>query len=208
MFPLEKILYNFSIFCFKRGISEGDIGVKKAKIALFGGSFDPPHKGHEMIVKKALKNLDIDKLIVMPNYLNPFKDSFSAPANLRYKWLKKIFSNMNRVEVSSFEIDKRRAIPTIESVKYLYNTLDIEKLYIIIGADNLKDLRKWQDFNKLKKLATFVVATRDEIEVPKELKILNISANISSTKLREKIDAGMLPDCVKDEIIKEYKGKK
>ncbi len=183
--------------------------MKKVKIALFGGSFDPPHKGHEIIVKEALKNLDIDRLIVMPNYLNPFKNSFSAPADLRYRWLKKIFSQTNRVEVSSFEIDKHRAVPTIESVKYLYDSFNIDKLYIIIGADNLKDLNRWQDFDELKKLAAFVVATRDELDIPKELKILNISANISSTKLRKDINkSDMLNESVKNEIVNFYKKEK
>ena len=56
------------------------------KIAIFGGSFDPIHKGHLEIIKKATKIAD--KVIVIPNYLNPLKNSFSAPAELRLKWLK------------------------------------------------------------------------------------------------------------------------
>ncbi|MCW1558127.1 adenylyltransferase/cytidyltransferase family protein, partial [Campylobacter jejuni] len=43
------------------------------KIALFGGSFDPPHNGHNSVVLEALEKLDIDKLIIMPTYINPFK---------------------------------------------------------------------------------------------------------------------------------------
>ena len=44
------------------------------KIAIFGGSFDPPHIGHEHITKQVLKQLDVDKVIVVPNFQNPFKD--------------------------------------------------------------------------------------------------------------------------------------
>jgi len=44
-------------------------------IAIFGGSFDPPHTGHELIVQKALEILDIDKLLVVTTYLSPFKES-------------------------------------------------------------------------------------------------------------------------------------
>ena len=45
-------------------------------IALFGGSFDPPHIGHEAVVK-ALKDFkEIDKIIIMPTFLNPFKSKF------------------------------------------------------------------------------------------------------------------------------------
>lgn len=53
-------------------------------IALFGGSFDPPHKGHEAIIKEALKKLDIDKLIIMPTFINPFKQNFSADEKQRF----------------------------------------------------------------------------------------------------------------------------
>ncbi|MBO7475437.1 MAG: adenylyltransferase/cytidyltransferase family protein, partial [Campylobacter sp.] len=53
------------------------------KIALFGGSFDPPHTGHEKIVRLVLANLNIDLLVIMPTFLNPFKEKFSAPPNLR-----------------------------------------------------------------------------------------------------------------------------
>lgn len=43
-------------------------------IAIFGGSFDPPHTGHDEIVKAALNALDIDKLIIIPTFCSPFKE--------------------------------------------------------------------------------------------------------------------------------------
>ncbi len=51
------------------------------KIALFGGSFDPPHKGHDAIVKEALAKLDIDKLIIMPTLSILLKKDFSPMKN-------------------------------------------------------------------------------------------------------------------------------
>ncbi len=48
------------------------------KIAIFGGSFDPIHTGHIKIIKKALKELDIDYIILVPTYLNPFKKEFTV----------------------------------------------------------------------------------------------------------------------------------
>jgi nicotinate-nucleotide adenylyltransferase len=50
------------------------------KVAIFGGSFDPPHKGHQNIVQRALETLEIDKLIILPAYLNPFKQNSLASA--------------------------------------------------------------------------------------------------------------------------------
>ena len=62
-------------------------------IALYGGSFDPPHLGHVHVVHAALKTLDIDKIIVVPAFVNPFKSGTHAPAELRLKWLQEIFED-------------------------------------------------------------------------------------------------------------------
>ena len=60
-------------------------------IALFGGSFDPPHSGHITVIYEALKSLPIERVIVVPAYVNPFKSGTHAPASLRLQWLKTIF---------------------------------------------------------------------------------------------------------------------
>ncbi len=178
---------------------------KKIDIALFGGSFDPPHIGHEQIVKKIINKIKIDKLFIVPTYINPFKEKFYADQNIRYKWLKTIFKNYKKVSILDYETKQNRAVATIETVKYLKKLYNIKNFYLIIGADNLKDLHKWKNFNQLNKLVTFIVATRNNIKVPKNLINLKISANISSTKLRETLDKRYLPTSVSDEIIKYYK---
>ena len=76
-------------------------------IALYGGSFDPPHIGHKAIVE-ALDKLDyIDKIIIMPAFLNPFKSSSHAPSELRFKWLKEIFKDFRKVQIDKYELIKR-----------------------------------------------------------------------------------------------------
>lgn len=89
------------------------------KIALFGGSFDPPHAGHDAAVRAILSSLKPDLLIIMPSFLNPFKKSFSAPPQLRLKWCRALWSDAPGVEVSDYEISKNRSVPTIQSVKFL-----------------------------------------------------------------------------------------
>jgi len=172
-------------------------------IALYGGSFDPPHIGHTAVVE-ALEKLDfIDKIIIMPTFLNPFKDSSIAPSALRLKWLQKIFSKYENVEVSAFEVTQARKVPTIETVKMLKN--EYEKIYLVIGADNLKSLEKWYSFDELKELVTFIVATRDAIEVPDDFLQLPVDVDVSSTTLREHMDISKLPKQCADEIAQYYK---
>ncbi|MDQ7044511.1 MAG: nicotinate (nicotinamide) nucleotide adenylyltransferase [Sulfurimonas sp.] len=155
-------------------------------IALFGGSFDPPHIGHEMIVKEALKNLKIDKVVVMPTFLNPFKLSSHISAKLRLQRLKELFKPYKNVEVSSFEVDLKRSVTSIESVHYLLKKY--AKIYLIIGADNLATLHTWTKYNELKSLVTFVIATRNSIKIPDGYLTLQINEDISSTQIRKTIE--------------------
>lgn len=175
------------------------------KIALFGGSFDPPHFGHDEIVKKSLEILDIDKLIIMPTYKNPFKQKFSASPKMRYEWCKKIWQ-IPKVEVSNFEIKQNQPTPTIKSVEFLKNKYNPKKFYLLIGADNLKKLSQWSEYEKLKNMVEFVIITRDNEKIPKNLQKININANISSTFIRENPENSEILPLIKDEIIKFYKG--
>ncbi len=174
-------------------------------IALFGGSFDPPHTGHEAIVKKLLELPFIDEVVVMPTYLNPFKNSFCADANLRLKWLKSIFKDYKKVTICDYEVKQNKQVPSIQSVEYLLTKYS--EIYLVIGADNLTSLNRWKDYEKLKKLVTFIVATRDNIEFDESFLKLHVEYDISSTKLRENIDISYIPkECAK-EIEKFYKEK-
>lgn len=175
------------------------------RLALFGGSFDPPHIGHEAIAKEAISKLDIDRLIVMPTFINPFKDSYFANPNLRLEWLKKLFGNLEKVEVCDYEISQNRPVPTIESVKFIYKKYIPNKIYLIIGADNLASLKTWDSYDELERLVEFVVASREGIEIPYHLQKLYINANISSTKFRNNLNLNYIPTLIQNDVEKVYK---
>lgn len=171
-------------------------------IALYGGSFDPPHLGHMQVVTTALDTLDIDKLIIVPAFVNPFKTGTHAPAELRFKWLSEIFKAYKYVEITDFEVVQNRAVRSVETVKH-FNAL-YKKIYFIIGADNLASLEKWYQFDELDKLVTWVVATRDKIEIDEKYIQLAVEHPISSSELREKLNVEHLPKEVANEIKTYY----
>jgi len=172
-------------------------------VALYGGSFDPPHLGHEAVVKALLKREDLDKVIIMPTFLNPFKESFFAPAELRLKWLKEIFLKEKKVDVSDFEVLQKRKVPTIETIEFLSQSY--EKIFLVLGADNLKSLKKWHRFQELEEKVTFLVAARDEIIIPVEFARLDINVAVSSSAMRKHFDKKMLSPINADKIEKYYK---
>jgi len=173
------------------------------KKAIFGGSFDPPHLGHLEIIEQALLCLDIDELIVVPTFINPFKSKSYAPAHLRLKWLKSMTKKMKKVQVSSFEIDQNRPVPSIETVRH-FKTDEVDTLYFIIGADNLKNLSSWNSYEALNAMVTWVVATRDKIEIPSSYLTLNVNQDISATELRKDKLQTYLSESVAQEIITYY----
>ncbi|WP_083657057.1 nicotinate (nicotinamide) nucleotide adenylyltransferase [Poseidonibacter parvus] len=180
------------------------------RLAVFGGSFDPVHIAHEAIVNEALKELNIDKLIVVPTYLNPFKNSFNYEPNIREQLLRKVFSKTSKVEICDYEVKQKRAVYSIETIKYLKNLYKPSKIYLIIGADNVKDLNKWQGIEELKSLVDFVVASRSGFIDNNftKFKNLKVDIDISSTKLRDKIDLNFIPIQIKEDIINLQRNKK
>ena len=171
--------------------------------AIFGGSFDPPHLGHVAIVKKALETLPIEKLIVVPAHISPFKKGHAAPAELRLAWLKKLFADEPRVEVSDLEVRKEGPSYTIDTVEHFGRIFDT--IYLIIGADNLEGLRRWHRFEDLDKRVRWVVATRDERPIPEGYIRLEVKMPVSSTQLRERIDPAWIPEAIRNEVVAYYR---
>ncbi len=177
-------------------------------IALFGGSFDPPHIGHEQIVYSVLEKINLDKLIVVPTFLNPFKIKSHFSPNDRLLLIKDLFKDEKKVEVSDFEILQNKATPSIQTVDYLKKKYSPENIYLIIGADNIKSLHLWKDFDKLKQLVTFIIISRDGYEEKNDIiQFINIKLdiNISSTTLRDNLDLKYIPKKIEQKVKELWK---
>jgi nicotinate-nucleotide adenylyltransferase len=173
-------------------------------IGVFGGSFDPIHKAHIKIVEKSLRKLPIQKMVVVPAFLNPFKSSFSALPQIRAKWVSKAFKKYKNVEVLLYEIKKNRVCYTYEVIDYLKKKYKPKKIYFIIGADNLSKISRWKNYKKLKKELSFVVASRENIKIPISFLKIKVNYPISSTFLRKKPQRKFLPPLLATEITKFY----
>lgn len=173
------------------------------KLALYGGSFDPPHAGHVAVVTEALKHLEIDRLLIVPASRNPFKKSVRAEGDIRYGWLKEIFEPYPKVSISDFEIAHHRSVYTIETVEHFAPSA--EKIYLIIGADNLDKLTSWHRFAELDSLVTWVVATRNGVAIPERMIRLNVDVAISSTDFRTSLSPLGLETNIEQKILTYYK---
>jgi nicotinate-nucleotide adenylyltransferase len=159
---------------------------EKATVAIFGGSFDPPHTGHQAIVTEALKALEIDTLLVVPTYLNPFKKHTLATPHQRLAWCQTLFDSYSKVEVSDFEVEQGEPTYTATTIRHFQQYYTVK--YLIIGADNLESLHKWYAFEWLNQHVVWVIASRsDFIHNSTQLKNvihLPVHKEVSSTMLR------------------------
>jgi len=165
---------------------------RQERVALFGGSFDPPHIGHQSIVQEALKIEDIERVIVIPTFLNPFKThSFSTPQQ-RLEMSRAIFSTEERVEVSDFEIQQGQPTKTATTLRHFQHCYEVR--YLIIGADNLNNIHQWHEFRWLNEQITWLIATRAGYQVDtsklRAFQILDVNVDISSTQLRQTNNKG------------------
>ena len=133
-------------------------------IAFFGGSFDPIHIGHVEIIKKILTQLKIDKLFIVPTYLNIFKKQFFFDPILRYRFLKQLFRN-KKIKILNYEIRQKKPTPTYKSILFIKKEFKVKKIYLIIGADNLKNLKLWYNYKRLKKLVEIIVISRNNFTI-------------------------------------------
>lgn len=171
------------------------------RIAIFGGSFDPPHIGHEAIIHEACKCLDVEKVFVVPTFLNPFKNSAMFDAPTRLNLIKKLFNDEKKVDVCDYEVKQNRAVNTIETVVHLNAQLKPSKIYLIIGADNFKCIHTWNNYEQLKELVEFVVAKREcTKEHFENTQMLDINIDISSSILRQSLNLDYIPKKIQTDV--------
>jgi nicotinate-nucleotide adenylyltransferase len=177
-------------------------------IAIFGGSFDPPHIAHENIVNEVIENINIDKLFVVPTYLSPFKDKYHLEPKERFELLTTLFEDDKKVEVTNFEIIQNRAVPTIETVEYLNKKYNPKNIYLIIGADNLQSIHLWNNFEQLHELVKFVVISREGYEVKNDIirfNTISMDIDISSTYLRDNFNLKYIPKKIQQKVKNIWK---
>ncbi|HGZ71130.1 MAG TPA: nicotinate (nicotinamide) nucleotide adenylyltransferase [Nitratifractor sp.] len=176
-----------------------------ATYALFGGSFDPPHAGHQKIVDAVLKLDWIDAVIISPAFKNPFKEQYNASPSLRLEWCKTLFKGSDKI-VNNFEIEQNRAVYTIEAFNHLSKLYNIQA--IVIGADNLKSIQKWRDFEALNSKVKWIVISRPneplETSALREFSVVPIEINISSSEIRNGKKLDFVDSAIKKQVLKEY----
>jgi nicotinate-nucleotide adenylyltransferase len=160
----------------------------RPRIGVFGGRFDPPHLGHVAVAGAAMRQLRLDRLLIVPSGQPPHRDAGTTPPELRYAMAQAAFPGPGRVEVSRIELDRDGPDYTDETLA----ALEPEgRLFLIVGADHA-GLPGWRNADRVRELATVVVAPRPGTDPPgPDVVALQMEpVDLASTAIREAAGRG------------------
>ena len=130
-------------------------------IAVYGGSFNPPHRTHRRICEAALNQLPVDELLLLPAGDHPHKRSeHLAPAAHRLAMCRLAFGDLPGLVVDDREMRRPGLSFTVTTLDELRRERPDQKLWFVIGADNLPLLPSWKDHHRILELARIATFPR------------------------------------------------
>ena len=167
------------------------------RIGIYGGTFDPPHKGHIAIAEQAKKQLGLDCVYFIPAYIPPHKQQHSSTmAQHRLNMMKLAVRGKKRLKVSTIELMRRGISYTIDTLKEFKKLFPEAELVLIIGADNLAQFNSWKSPKTILTLASLAVYKRkgfNQSLQDNEIDFILLKGpmlRVSSTEIRNKIEMG------------------
>jgi nicotinate-nucleotide adenylyltransferase len=134
-------------------------------VAVFGGSFNPPHVAHVLACALVLSVEDVERVLVVPAFQHPFSkqlapfDDRVAMCNLAMGWIP-------GVEVSRVEQELGGESRTLRTLEHLTSVYPEWRLRLVIGSDILADAPRWAGFEAIERLAPPIVLARGAGELP------------------------------------------
>ena len=132
--------------------------------AIFGGSFDPVHRGHLGMVRHAMEAVELDRVLFMPACVSPFKSGTVASGPQRATMLELALNDeeLDDVEISTFEMDRNQPSYSWETATHFCSAFPRTEWYWILGSDQWNSIDRWAEPGKLRELLRFVIMTRNE----------------------------------------------
>ena len=175
---------------------ESKLVTRRNKIGILGGSFDPAHKGHLTISKEAIKRFKLRNVIWAITKKNPFKKKAQTDLNNRIRYCKKIIRSNKFIKVKFYEniINSNKTFDLINHISKNKKN----KIYFIMGADNLIKFHKWYKWKLISQKCKIIVFDRHGYKkkslnsstykrlIRENLKFIEFKkVNISSSQLRK-----------------------
>ncbi len=167
-------------------------------IAIFGGSFDPPHLGHALLIAQLINSSSIDGVMIVPSGARPDKrNEASASERLRMvnAFVEEVFKGDLRVRVFSDQCEgKLKSSYTFDLLEFLNSRNSNSRFSLVIGSELLHDVSSWYQGEWLLQNAEFLVVARggkEQPPMPNKMKHISwipnpfgLMSSVSSTAVR------------------------
>jgi nicotinate-nucleotide adenylyltransferase len=190
------------------------------RLALFGGSFDPPHYGHIAIATAAADVFDLDQVLFAPVGRQPLKaEGVAASFADRLAMVELACRLDSRFAVSDLDAPRSDGTPnyTVQTLAALHEVMPDARLFNLVGADSFLDLPRWHEPERLLELAEWIVVSRPGFPLA-DLSALSLTPDqrgrvhllqtvhedVAATNLRERLEAGDPCADVLDAAVSAY----
>src|ERR1700752_5289142 len=139
----------------------------RTRIALYGGTFDPVHRGHLEVARRVSELFEIEKVIFIPAQIAPHKVGRPVTEPIhRYAMLALATEDDPQLVISTFELDAPDRRYTVDTVAEFQRRLgDDTELFFNMGADSWSEIATWREWERLLKMTNHIVVTRPGYEV-------------------------------------------
>ena len=173
--------------------------MRKEKLGIFGGTFDPIHLGHLILAEELKEELGLQKVIFVPSANPPHKgSSVLSEAKHRFMMTQIAIQDNPAFVLSDLELKREGKSYTIETINQFKELYPQSELYLLLGSDVLEELHLWKEPEKIFEQIKVVIAKRPGFDkmypqnsYVKKSQVISIDGlNISSSRIRERVKAG------------------
>ena len=156
----------------------------RKRIALFGGTFDPPHFGHLNLAIEVKERKELDEVIWIPALCSPLKQpSLYASPSDRMEMVKRSIDDVEGFTVSDCELKRPSPSYTIDTLRELM--VEEADYSLILSDEAYASFSSWRDHQKIEELVALIVVKREKKGV--EIPLMEISA----TRIRDRLKKGL-----------------
>ncbi len=168
-----------------------------ANVAIYGGSFNPPHFGHVYGVATALGTPGVDQVWLMPCHTHAFAKSM-APFAIRVVMCRAMLSTFdsNQVDVTTIESELPGPNRTIDTLDALQARHPEHQFRLVIGTDIFLQKDEWKDFDRLETMYPLIVLGRQGYAPPPEFESSPPLPDVSSSEIRTRLQHGQSIDAM------------
>lgn len=179
------------------------------KIGLLGGSFNPIHWGHLAMAEAAREELALDRLLIIPDGDPPHKSKELAGKRHRLRMVELAAEGV--FEVSAMEVERPGKTYTVDTLEVLHALHPQALLYMVIGADTLREISGWKQAARVFSLCRFAVFGRDalsldDVEGAEIVRLQTAIPGISATEIRARVHRGQSLDGYTPRVVEDYIG--